>query len=111
VGHDSQAQQHPPGVDRSISARVGAFALHAQFDSRHLTAAARRAFLTRFEQDVDPDGLLPEEERIRRAESARRAYFTQLALKSAKARSTKGNVKGRVRSGKRTLREPGQTTA
>jgi hypothetical protein len=42
--------------------------------------------MRRFERQVDPDGTLPEAERLRRAEAARKAYFTGLAFKSAKAR-------------------------
>jgi hypothetical protein len=66
--------------------RIGAYALHARYDSRELTAPARKAFLDRFEREVDPEGKLPEEERARRAEYAKRAYFTRLALQSAQAR-------------------------
>jgi hypothetical protein len=40
----------------------------------------------RFIDQVDPDRTLPEAERLRRAEHARSAYFTGLALKSAQAR-------------------------
>jgi hypothetical protein len=36
--------------------------------------------------EVDPDRELPEAERFRRAEHAKKAYFTRLALKSAQAR-------------------------
>jgi hypothetical protein len=40
----------------------------------------------RFLDEVDPARLLPEVERLRRAECARRAYYQGLALASAKAR-------------------------
>jgi hypothetical protein len=63
--------------------------MHAQHDARRTTASGRAAFLTRFEAEVDPDGKLAPEERRRRAEHARRAYFTRLALASAKARRAK----------------------
>ena len=56
-------------------------------DRRERTRKASEAFLERFEREVDPDGLLDPEERARRAESARRAYFAALALKSSQARS------------------------
>lgn len=69
-----------------MRARAAAFALHARQDPRETTRAARHAFLSRFERDVDPDGVLPENERRRRAEAARKAYFTTLALRSSKAR-------------------------
>jgi hypothetical protein len=42
-----------------------------------------------FAERVDPDGLLSEEERHRRAELARKAYFARLAFKSARARSAR----------------------
>jgi hypothetical protein len=40
----------------------------------------------RFLDEVDPQRLLPEAERLRRATSARKAYFTALAYRSARAR-------------------------
>jgi hypothetical protein len=74
---------------RSMRARIGAYSLHAKHDPRVTTEPARRAFLSRFEREVDPEGVLPERERLRRAEYARKAYFTRLALASAKARAAK----------------------
>lgn len=72
--------------ERSIRARIAAYSLHSKSDSRELTASARKAFLDRFEQMVDPEGVLTPSERARRAGAARKAYFTSLALKSARAR-------------------------
>ncbi len=67
--------------------RLAAHSLHARVtDPAAHTAPARRAFLDRFEREVDPDGVLPQVDRARRAEHARKAYFTRLALKSAQAR-------------------------
>jgi hypothetical protein len=40
----------------------------------------------KFLREVDPDQQLPEAERQRRAECARRAFYQRLALKSAEAR-------------------------
>ncbi|WP_206739195.1 hypothetical protein [Streptomyces sp. L2] len=51
------------------------------------TAPAREAFLSRFEREVDPEGVLPPQERAKRAESARKAYFQRLAFASSVARS------------------------
>jgi hypothetical protein len=76
-------------AERSLRARLAAYALHAQRDPRETTANGRTAFLARFDREVDPEGLLEPDERRRRAEQARRAYFTRLALASAKARRTK----------------------
>jgi hypothetical protein len=50
------------------------------------TAPARRAALTRFEEQVDPDHRLNPTERVRRAEHAMRAHMTRLALRSAQVR-------------------------
>jgi hypothetical protein len=72
--------------ERALRARLAAFALHAQRDPRETTRAGRTAFLGRFEDEVDPDRALPEAERRRRAEAAKRAHFTKLALRSARAR-------------------------
>ena len=73
-------------AERTARARMAAHALHATRDARETTASARRAFLARFETQVDPTRSLPEAERMRRAESAKTAYFIGLALRSAKAR-------------------------
>jgi hypothetical protein len=42
--------------------------------------------MARFEDEVDPDRTLPSDERVRRADQAKKAYFTRLALRSAQAR-------------------------
>ena len=76
-------------AEMALRGRIGAYALHARYDARETTRSARQAFLSRFEREVDPDGLLPEPERQRRAESARRAHFARLALASARKRAKK----------------------
>lgn len=73
-------------AERRLRARLAAYTLHAKRDARETTAPARAAFLDRFEREVDPELVLPDEERQRRAEAARKAYFTRLALRSAQAR-------------------------
>lgn len=83
-----------PG-QRSLRARMAAHALHARRDGREITAPARAAFLARFEDQVDPDRLLSAEERARRAEHARKAHFTRLALRSAQSRRTRASGKER----------------
>lgn len=50
------------------------------------TAPGRAANLARFEKLVDPDGIMPPEARAKAAEAAKRAHYTRMALKSAKAR-------------------------
>jgi len=72
--------------ERMMRGRIGAYVLHSRYDSRELTKAARAAFESKFEREVDPDGVLLLEERLRRAEMARKAHYARLALKSAQAR-------------------------
>ena len=72
--------------ERVMRARMAAYMLHARYDPRETTKPARRAFNQRFLDQVDPDHRLPDRERHRRAESARRAYFTRLAYLSARKR-------------------------
>jgi hypothetical protein len=75
-----------PVSEASLRGRLGAYSLHATHDPRETTAKARATFLDRFFDEVDPQRTLPEAELVRRAESARKAYFTRLALKSVQAR-------------------------
>ncbi len=79
-------------ADRSLSGRANAHKLWAHVPDRTAhTEPARRQFEARFEREVDPDGVLPPEERARRAAHARKAYFARLALASAKARRARAN--------------------
>jgi hypothetical protein len=95
--------------ERSLRAKLAAHELHARYDSREITAKARTSFLARFEADVDPEGKLPEAERRRRAEHARKAHFARMALKSAQARRGKARASGRMdqaRASKRKEKPP-----
>ena len=76
-------------AERSQRARLAAHVLHSRYDSKALTQPAREAMERRFLDEVDPDRILPEGERSRRADHARKAYFTRLALKSAAARKAR----------------------
>lgn len=74
-------------ASRALTARIAAHASWATTpDRKARTAPARAAFLQRFEDEVDPDRVLPEAERLIRAEHARKAHYLRLALKSAQAR-------------------------
>lgn len=55
-------------------------------DRTAATSKARQSFMGRFEAHVDPEMKLTPTERAKRAANLRRAYFTDLALKSAQAR-------------------------
>jgi len=74
-------------LSKAAAGRIGAHTLWAKVDNPAAhTAPARKAFLDRFERQVDPDGLLDPVVRARKAEHARKAYFLGLAAKSAAAR-------------------------
>lgn len=77
--------------ERTLRARLAAHTLHSKVDGREHTAPARAAFLSQFERQVDPAGILPPAERARRAEQAKKAHMTRLALLSAKARSRRSS--------------------
>jgi hypothetical protein len=84
------AESEPASLaERSLRARLAAYAMHAQHDARKTTANGRAAFLARFEREVDPEGRLDPAERRRRAEQARRVYFARLSLDAVKARQAK----------------------
>jgi hypothetical protein len=71
-----------------MRAQMGAYASWANTsDPAKRTKRAREAFLARFLDEVDPDRLLSERERQRRAESARKRYFTELAYRSSRRRA------------------------
>lgn len=72
--------------ERTLRARIAAHSRWAKEDPVAATAPARAGFEKRFLDEVDPDRVLPEAERLRRAKHAKSAYFSRLALKSAQAR-------------------------
>lgn len=73
--------------DRFLAASIAANTRWAhETDRTAATSPARAAFEARFEDEVDPERVLPAAERARRAANAKKAYFHRLALKSAQAR-------------------------
>lgn len=83
---------------RSRRARIAAHASWANSaDRAGRTAPATKAFLARFERQVDPLGVLDSATREQMALHARRAYMLQLAERSAKARRRPDTMKGRNR--------------
>ncbi len=82
-------------AERRLRAQLGAYTLHATHNPQETTAKGRAAFLARFERQVDPEGKLPEGERKRRAESARKAHMTRLSLLAAQKRSAQANARKR----------------
>ena len=71
-------------------ARIAAHASWANTADRAArTAAGTKAFLDRFERQIDPEGVLPAQVRAAMAKHARTAYMLQLAERSAAARRRK----------------------
>lgn len=74
-------------AERSLQASAAVHEMWARCDDRvERTAAARRGFARRFEDEVDPDRRLDPAERAIRAEHARKAHMKRLAIKSAQSR-------------------------
>ncbi len=72
---------------KDINRRIAAEISWSRTNDRSArTRPARQKFLQRFEREVDPDGVLPPEERLRRAEHAKRAYMLRLAKRAVAAR-------------------------
>lgn len=96
----SERSAHPKGKvrkrmemtaqQRSHRARIAAHASWAKTSDRTArTSRGTKAFLERFERQVDPQGNLPVEIRQQMAKHARTAYMLQLAQRSAQARRQK----------------------
>jgi hypothetical protein len=80
---------------RGLRARIAANTRWAHSSNAEAKANGKRAqrgLLEKFAREIDPDGLLPEKERIKRAEQARQAHMQRLALASSKARAGKARA-------------------
>jgi hypothetical protein len=70
-----------------LRSQIGAHGSWARTENRSArTLPAREAAWDRFEKEVDPEGKLPRAQRAAMAESARKAHFKRMALKSAQVR-------------------------
>jgi hypothetical protein len=80
-------------AERSLRARMATHTGWAKTENRtERSRPGREAAFRKFEDQVDPDRKLPESERIKRAESARRAHMADIARKSVKSRKPKGSA-------------------
>ena len=78
---------------RTQRARIAAHTRWSKaLDPTEATRPAREGFDKRFYDKVDPKRILDPETRERLAMSARKAYFTRLAYKSARARSQRTSL-------------------
>jgi hypothetical protein len=81
--------------ERRLRAQLGAHEQWAREPDRTArTAKARRGFLAKLEAEVDPQGVLPPEERARRAEHLRKAHMIRMSLAASRARTAKARKKG-----------------
>lgn len=74
---------------RILRAKTGAFTMHSRHSIEATTAAGLAAANDRFVKQVDPDLVLPEGERMRRAAAARQAWMTKLSFRARQARMAK----------------------
>jgi hypothetical protein len=84
-------------VPKSLPHQIAANSRWSREDPTAQGIRMRDGLGAKFLREVDPNNELPEVERRRRAESARRAYYQRLALASAKAR--KARSKSRSQGG------------
>jgi hypothetical protein len=76
-----------PDPNRSLAGKIAANERWSRVTDRSAeTRAARDAAERRFEDQVDPDRVLPPAERARRAKNARNAFYARLSLAGVKAR-------------------------
>lgn len=81
------------GLTTAQCSRRARIAAHASWantaDGTARTSPGTKAFLDRFERQIDPEELLPGESRAAMAKHARTAHMLQLAERSAAARRRK----------------------
>ncbi len=82
-------------AERSLRGSIASYESWAKTPDRSArTEPARNAQRQKFEDQVDPDGVLDPVERAKRADFAYRAHMKRLALKSAKARRLRAQSAG-----------------
>lgn len=82
----SPGQSRLTPAERSLRAQLAANARWSRTDRVQASQDARDRQRRKFENEVDPDRVLPTDERARRADNAAKAHMAALALKSVKAR-------------------------
>lgn len=98
--------------ERILRARLASHEKWAACPDRSAaTAPARRAFDERFEREVDPDGVLTPDERACRAQHARKAFYTRLALKSVQSRRRAAALTAEAEKAEAELSAPEGVTA
>lgn len=83
-------------MPKSLPHQIAANSRWSKEDPTAQGIVLRAGLEAKFLREVDPNNELPESERLRRAEAARRAYYQRLALASAKARKARKAIAGRT---------------
>lgn len=87
---------HDP-TERALIARIAADTRWArEKDRTAATAAARAAIEDRWCREADPDGVLDLAERLRRADSLKRAHMTRLSLRARQAAQKRRHDRNKV---------------
>lgn len=74
---------------RSQRARIAALARWSKEDPAKNAERGQAGLIAKFEREVDPDGVLSDAERRRRAECRRREHLARLSYASSKAKSAR----------------------
>jgi hypothetical protein len=83
---------HDP-TDRVAVARIAAAERWAREPDRAAaTAPARAGLRAKFERQVDPDGLLPPQDRARRADALQHAHMLRMSRAAARGRSRRASA-------------------
>lgn len=85
-----------PADERTLIAQIAAYERLGQVGGSANTEAARAALWKKYLDQVDPDGVLPEKERERRATHLRKADLARLALKAAQAKRAQREARQRL---------------
>jgi hypothetical protein len=78
-----------PKTTKSLPHQIAANTRWAKEDPAKQGQILRAGLEKRFLDEVDPERKLPEAERQRRADNARKAFYQRLALASVKARQAR----------------------
>lgn len=88
--NDSDTPRPVKAPSRKARGRLGGLTTSMTHDMNAVAANARKGLERRFENEVDPERTLSEEERARRVDAARRLFYQRLSLRGAAARRKGG---------------------
>ena len=80
-------------AERRIRSKIAGHTTQARHGPDEITKAARLGLLKKFEAEADPDGTLPERDRLRRAWHLYMAHMYRMQLASLKARHLAAGTK------------------